>query len=643
MTLSLPELLESFITATSPADRDAHATSLVTGIREAIKKEDWRAATETLRKAADPRLDFTTAQALARLLKRLTLAGHAGAAPKRVAVLSSFTVDQLVPMIELFGFAAGVPIRIHHVPYGTFRQEILDPGSELTEFAPQFIFLATNSRDLMHVPTLHSDRDAVAQAVEREYAEWHALWSVAHERWACQVIQNNFELPPVRALDNHEIRHPASFAGFVTRVNLALADRAPPFVTIHDADHLASRFGRLHWADPRHYQVAKFPCAPEAQVDYAHSVASLVVSSTGLAKKCLVLDLDNTLWGGVIGDDGLGGIQLGQGNPEGEAFSSFQQYALSLRQRGVILAVCSKNDEHNAKEPFERHSEMVLGLEDISCFVANWNDMASNLRVIAQRLNIGLDSLVFVDDNPAERAIVRQLVPEVSVPEMPVDPAGYVYALEGHRYFQTLFLEAEDFKRTDFYRANAEREMLLQATPGDIGGYLASLRMTSRLASIDEHTVERCTQLINKSNQFNLTTRRYSVAEVLARSGDPEWVTVSATLADRFGDNGLISVAMARAETDALRIDTWLMSCRVLKRGVERQMLNHLAEQARQRGLRRLEGEYIPSAKNSMVARHYEVLGFQPNGNSAEGATLWELDLSAWQPLTTHIEVLRDE
>ena len=298
-------------------------------------------------------------------------------------------------------------------------------------------------------------------------------------------------------------------------MNRTLAERAPAYVTIHDADHLAASAGRWRWADERFFHHAKLPCAPECLVDYAHSVGSLVAAQTGVGKKCLVLDLDNTLWGGVIGDDGLGGIKLGQGEGEGEAFLSFQRYVKSLKSRGVILAVCSKNEDHIAREAFEKHPEMVLRLEDISCFVANWVDKATNLRTIAQRLNIGLNSLVFVDDNPVERAIVRQLVPEVAVPEMPSDPTGYVRALERHRYFQVVSLNAEDYQRTEMYRANSAREEA-ETSAGTVEDFLRSLEMTARTGPIDKASLERSVQLINRSNQFNLTTRRYAVAEVVA-------------------------------------------------------------------------------------------------------------------------------
>ncbi len=418
-----------------------------------------------------------------------------------------------------------------------------------------------------------------------------------------------------------------------------MQDAAPPHVTIHDIDHLAAAWGRWQWGDERYFFHAKLPCSPEHLVDYAHSLASLVLAHLGLAKKCLVLDLDNTLWGGVIGDDGLGGIRIGQGDPESEAFAAFQRYALALRRRGVILAVCSKNTESIAKEVFEKHPEMALRLDDISCFVANWDDKSTNLGRIAQRLNIGLDSLVFVDDNPSERSIIRRLRPEVAVPEMPEDPARFVRALDRHRFFQATAISPEDLERTAFYRADESRQAVA-STAEDLDGWLRSLELIGRIAPIDATTMERSVQLIHRSNQFNVTTRRHSAADVQAMMDNSDWLALSVSLKDRFGDNGLIGVLLAEVNTQvrALVIDTWLMSCRVLKRGVEQCLLNHLVGIALDRGLDRLIGTYIPTPKNGLVKDLFAGLGFDRIDWQEDGQTRWELRIDhRWQPLTHFI------
>jgi FkbH-like protein len=504
------------------------------------------------------------------------------------------------------------------------------------------VVFATGWRDLVNRPMPGQKRTETDAMVAGEVQHWSSLWRQVHETLGCQIIQNNFDSPPWRSLANHETREPSGLAGYLARLNIALQDAAPPFVTIHDLDHLAASHGRWTWGDERYFHLAKIPCAPECQVDYAHSLASLLVAQQGGSKKCLVLDLDNTLWGGVIGDDGLEGIRLGQGDAEGEAFVAFQQYAKSLRARGVLLAVCSKNEAHIAKEAFDKHPGMALQYDDISCFVANWTDKATNLRTIAERLNIGLNSLVFVDDNPAERALVRQLAPEVAVPELTTDPADYIRCVEQHRYFQTVSISPEDFQRAEYYRANAAREMAEQQA-GGLGDFLGSLAMVADVAPIDGLSLERSTQLINKSNQFNLTTRRYTAAEILGLTQDASWITLTVSLKDRFGDNGLISVLLARVDGKVAEIDTWLMSCRVLKRGVEQMLLNELVDAASQRGVDRIRGSYLPTPKNGLVSRHYPDLGFaeiEPVGLPAD-ATRWELGLEGRKPMATFIEVRR--
>jgi FkbH-like protein len=364
-------------------------------------------------------------------------------------------------------------------------------------------------------------------------------------------------------------------------------------------------------------------------------LARVLAAAAGLSRKCLVLDLDNTLWGGVVGDDGVEGIRLGQGDPVGEAFLAVQRYAALLARRGIILAVCSKNDPEIARAAFAGHPEMALKPGDIAAFVANWDDKAGNIRQIAKRLEIGLDSLVFLDDNPAERDIVRRELPMVAVPELPEDVAHYPAVLAAAGYFEAAGFTADDAARAGAYAQNAERHAALeQAT--DMEGYLRGLSMQLAAKPILGADLARVTQLTNKTNQFNLTTRRRSEAEVEALAADPANVALSFRLADRFGDNGLIGVVLARPDAawpgDALLIDTWLMSCRVLGRGVEAASLGVLAEAAARRGARALIGEHRPTAKNGLVRDHYAKLGFAPApapAGAAEGATFWRLELDS--------------
>ncbi len=620
------------------ADSSAAQREIKGWLKSKMAAGHWDILAETFPRFIIPGLDYTSAFSLHRALQQISQNVKLHEREIKIAVLGSATTHQLVSLLELFMSASRIKAEVYEAEYGTFRQEVIDPQSELYRFRPDFLILATSWRDLGRIPALNDDRAVVEQKVAAEVADWMRLAKTAHERLGCQIIQNNFDIPPWRTLGNHESRHPAGFARYVTLVNLALEDQAPPFLTIHDIDALAASWGRAVWGEERYYHHAKLPCGPEQLVDYAHSLASLILAQLGVVRKCLVLDLDNTLWGGVIGDDGLGGIKLGQGDPESESFVAFQRYVLALGRRGVILAVCSKNTESVAREVFEKHHEMVLRLDDIACFIANWDDKATNLARIAKQLNIGLNSLVFVDDNPAERAIIRRLRPEVAVPELPADPSGYIMALERHRYFQPVTLSTEDLERTGYYRADAAREVA-ESSAEDLDAFLKMLEMTARIGPISPETLDRSVQLIHRSNQFNLTTRRHTTAEVQANMANDRWLSRTVSLRDRFGDNGLISVLLAKFTGNVLEIDTWLMSCRVLKRGVEQFLLGHLIEIAKGRRIAAIRGEYIPTAKNGLVRDHYKNLGFTQIESDPTGRTVWELSVNESSlPPTTFIK-----
>jgi FkbH-like protein len=391
-------------------------------------------------------------------------------------------------------------------------------------------------------------------------------------------------------------------------------------------------------ADPVRWHQAKQLVSPVLAPLYGDLVARVLAAALGLSRKVLVLDLDNTLWGGVIGDDGLDGIQLGQGSAAGEAHLALQRYAAALGRRGIVLAVCSKNDSAVAEHAFEHHPDMALARSDIACFVANWRDKATNLRSIARSLNLGLDSLVFVDDNPAERDIVRRELSEVAVPELPQDVAYYPALLSAAGYFESASFTADDAARSGNYAANLERQSLLELAT-DLPGYLRSLAMTLHAGSIGQVELQRAAQLINKSNQFNLVTRRFTEAELKARTSEPGCIGLWLRLCDKFGDNGIISVIIARPDAmlapDEWLIDSWLMSCRVLGRQVEAAALEVLARRAIARGARTLIGEFRPTAKNGLVQDHYAKLGFTPVPPPASAeprATFWRYELAVSSP-----------
>jgi FkbH-like protein len=367
---------------------------------------------------------------------------------------------------------------------------------------------------------------------------------------------------------------------------------------------------------------------PEGSAALAESFAAICRGLYGRARKVLVLDLDNTLWGGVIGDDGVDGIQIGRETAVAEAYTAFQEYCLRLRDRGVLLAVCSKNDEAVARAGFE-HPDSVLRMEHFASFRANWEPKDENIEAIAAELNLGWDSFVFVDDNPAERALVAAQLPGVAVVEVGDDVAGYPAAIECGRYFEAVTLTGEDLARSGLYEREAQRT-LVAGEFADYEAYLESLEMTAEIERFKPVYLERITQLTNKTNQFNVTGRRYTLAEMEAVMNDPAAVGLYGRLSDRFGDHGLVSVVVGRRDGDVLEIETWLMSCRVLKRGMEDAMLDALVEQARLLGVRRLRGHYVATRKNAMVAEHYSRLGFEE----------FELAVEGYLPRGKHIRVL---
>jgi len=554
--------------------------------------------------------------------------------PMTLALLVQGTADYIAPALRASALRHGVLLDTHVPAYGQGMAEIMDPDSGLRRFAPDAALLAESAASLGLDRALMDPEDAAAR-VAGAVAQVRGMIDGLQGAGIRTVIVQTLPLPADPWCGSYDARAPGSPTAQAQAFNRALADMAADTAAIlFDVDALAGLVGRAAWFDAGLWHRAKVPFALDFVPLYAEKFAHLLKALKGRSGKCLVLDLDNTCWGGVIGDDGLDGIAIGQGSPEGEAFLAIQQYALSLKARGVVLAVCSKNEEANAKLPFESHPDMALRLDDVAVFVANWTDKASNLAHIAKVLNIGVDALVFLDDNPAERARVRQELPQVAVPEVGDDPVLYPAMLAHGGYFETLGLSADDAQRAAQYRANAQRAVALD-TIGNYDDYLRSLDMVCSIAPFDAVGRTRIAQLVNKSNQFNLTTRRYSEAEIAALETDPGIATLQVRLADRFGDNGMISVVIFRKGAVEWVCDTWLMSCRVLKRRVEEAVLAHVAAAARAEGVARLVGHYLPSPKNAMVAGHFETLGFAPAGavdgpDGVAGGTRWVLDLDRY-------------
>ena len=496
---------------------------------------------------------------------------------------------------------------------------------------------------MRHLPPLACTEAELPGYVETELVRYREIWDSLEKKLGCQVIQNNFELPPHALLGNMDAVAAGGQSRFLLQLNVAFAQEPArrPKLLVQDVHGISASLGLRHWFDWPRYFSYKILLTAEANLELARSLTAMIRALYGRSRKVLVLDLDNTLWGGVIGDDGVDKIQIGRETPVAEAYTAFQEYCLSLRNRGVLLAVCSKNNEDVAKSGFA-HPSSILKLEDFSSFKANWEPKHENIAAIAQELNLGLDSFVFIDDNPAERAIVQAQIPDVAVPDVGNDVSKYAQFIECGRYFEPVSLSKEDLERAALYAGNSQRAA--QANKfADYGEYLDSLEMTAEIDAFKPVYLERIAQLTNKTNQFNLTTRRYTLAEMEAAARDPNSICLYGRLVDRFGDNGLISIVLGRGEDRALHMDLWLMSCRVLKRAMENAMLDVLAERARSLGFKTIVGYYLPTAKNGMVADFYPRLGFSPAPSSAglpEGETVWTLDLAAYTQQNTHIKVL---
>lgn len=548
--------------------------------------------------------------------------------PFRLGILSNSTVDFMAPALIATAARHGIALECISANYDQVIQEALSPTSIINTAKPDAVLVAVDYRALPLQSKLASQEDADA-AVDR------AMTFVATVRQGLAAngnaicILQTLAAPAERLFGSLDRVLPGTVRNIIDRVNLALAQRiAGTTDLLLDVAGIAETVGLENWHSPTEWNLAKLPFSNAYLPLYADHVARLLAAVRGKSRRVLVLDLDNTVWGGVIGDDGLEGILCAQGDPTGEAHLSVQRLALELRGRGIALAVSSKNNDDVARLPFRKHPEMLLKEEHIAVFQANWNDKATNIKAIAKELSLGTDAMVFLDDNPVERNLVREMLPEVAVPELPSDPALYARTLAAAGYFETVVFSDEDVKRAGYYQDNAKR-VELQSKAGDLNAYLKSLQMEITFQPFDETGRARISQLINKSNQFNLTTKRYTEADVAAIEQDRRCMSLQVRLSDMFGDNGMISVIICRPESAAVwEIDTWLMSCRVLGRRVEQMVLKKIVQLAAARGIERLLGVYKPTDRNQLVEHHYANLGFTQIRRGDDGSTFWELTVA---------------
>lgn len=545
---------------------------------------------------------------------------------KRIAVLGGSTTHDLKEMLELFLLNIGIAPEFYESEYNQYWQDVMFDNPELVEFKPDIIFIHTSSRNIKDFPTVRDSKEQVEELLEEVYAPFEQMWSKISDTYQCPIIQNNFEQPFYRLMGNADFSDIHGRLHFINRLNekFALYAQEHKNFFINDINYMASCYGLQKWADPFYWHMYKYACAVQAIPELAYNTANIIKSIYGKNQKAFVLDLDNTLWGGVVGDDGADNIEIGQETSMGQLYSEFQEYLKAHKDLGILLTVNSKNDEENALSGLNR-PDSILKPEDFLIIKANWSNKDQNIIEIAKELNIGTDSLVFVDDNPAERHIVESQVAGVKVPEVE-DVVKFITTLDRAGYFEVTSLSDDDLARNDMYKANVERKKQ-EASYTDYSDYLLSLDMDAEIGPFTPMYMARIAQLTNKSNQFNLTTKRCSQADIESFAENPDYITLYGKLNDKFGDNGVVSVVFGHnddKEASLFHIDLWLMSCRVLKRDMEFAMMDELVKKCADKGIERLMGYYYPTAKNGMVKDFYKMQGFTKLREDTEGNTEWE-------------------
>lgn len=571
-----------------------------------------------------------------RSLKKELLSDGTERIKKRIAILGGSTADAVKDILDLFLLNYGIEAKFYLSEYGQYYNEALFPSEELLSFKPDFVYIHTTNRNIDLYPDVNDSNQAVEEKLGCELSRYEEMWKSLSEKLGAVIIQNNFEQPSFRLLGNSDFTDRRGRVNFINRLNLGFgeyAERTKNFY-INDINYISSCYGLDKWSDSRQWYMYKYALAMDAVPYLASNIAAIIKAALGKNKKVLALDLDNTLWGGVVGDDGVDGIRIGKDLPGGQVYSEFQEYVRLHKDIGVLLTVCSKNDMENAAAGL-KHPDGVLKPEDFTMIKANWENKDINLIETAAELSLLPESFVFADDNPAERAIVKGQIPGIAVPEM-TEAENYIRILDRNRYFEILSLSDDDRKRGEMYKANAERAAL-RVTFADYGEYLDSLEMEAEIGDFLPVYLSRITQLTNKSNQFNLTTKRYTEAEIEAVYKSDSHIRLYGRLKDKFGDNGVVSVVIGEIRGDELHIDLWLMSCRVLKREMELAMLDKLIEAARARGIRKILGYYYPTKKNGMVKELYGSFGFTKTADN-DGNTLWELLTEGYENKTKHIK-----
>ena len=546
---------------------------------------------------------------------------------KRIAVLGGSTTHDIIRMLELFLLNYGIEPEFYESEYAQYWQDAMFDNEELVQFHPDLIYIHTTGRNITFFPDMEDSLQGIEDKLEAQMNHFRVMWEKLENTYHCPVIQNNFEFPFYRILGNRDSYDPHGKTAFIQRLNMEFARYAAQqeHFYIYDIQYESAAFGLDRWTGPSYWHMYKYAMSMQAIPDFAFHLSHIIKAVFGKNKKAFVLDLDNTLWGGIVGDDGPENLEIGQETSMGQVYQEFQGYLKEHKKIGVLLNVDSKNEEENALAGL-KHPEGILKPEDFIVIKANWLPKSQNLTEIASELNIGRDALVFVDDNPAEREIVRQHVPETAVPEMTdgdqVNPDQFIRILDKNAYFEVVTLSEDDKHRNEMYKANAMRKEQEESF-GNYSDFLKSLEMEAVIRGFEPVYYSRIAQLTNKSNQFNLTTKRMTQAEVEQMAQDPGYITLYGKLKDKFGDNGVVSLVIGKKNGDTLELILWLMSCRVLKRDMEQAMLDTLVWQSRESGIRKLHGYYYKTAKNAMVKDFYGAMGFQKLSEK-DGDSEWE-------------------
>ena len=559
---------------------------------------------------------------------------------KNIVILGGSTTSEVKNILELFLLNNGIKANFYESEYNKFYEDALFGNDILDKFNPDIFYIHTSNQNIIKYPGYKESESEISTLLSNEMQRYKSIWS-SLSKFDCAIIQNNFDYTLDRSLGNLDSSDIHGKTYFINQLNseFAKSSREIKNLYINDINYLSSYLGLKDWFDKSLWHQAKYALNLSAIPELAFSISKIINSISGKTKKCLVLDLDNTCWGGIIGDDGLGGIHIGTETAVSETFTSFQIYAKELKQRGITLAVCSKNDFKNAKEGFE-HPESILKFDDFTSFKANWEPKHQNIIDIAKEINIGIDSLVFIDDNPVERDIVFSQIPSVSVPNIGSDVINFIEHIDRNGYFEPISLLSDDINRNQYYEDNKKRAVE-QSTFKSYDEFLVSLDMTADIKSFSSVYLDRITQLTNKTNQFNLTTKRYTAGEIENIANSDDYIKVYGKLTDKYGDNGLIAITIGRVEAKQCHIDLWLMSCRVLKRDMEFAMLDELVSQCKEKGVSEIIGYYFKSAKNNMVSLFYEKFGFELKETSDED-TVWKLDISSYENKNKFIGVSND-